>query len=190
MLFKKKKETLSTKEMIEIENWLISECDPKIGQISSEEDLSSKLKLKVEYVAAKDLNEYVEAELTPIDDDRYNGLIRVNSSCMGKSFAYLHEIMHYIYDVGIGKKVDRVFTRMARGHTEGAHEQKINYMAAAFTMRYDKIEPRIRAYDESRPRMDAVKFVDELSREYKQPRSVVVRRIQEIRRIRRKKLRS
>ena len=187
MLFKKKKQSLSIKEMIEIENWLTSVCYPEIGRISSEEELSKKLKLKVEYVAAEDLDDHVEAELSPISDNRYNGLIKVNSSCIGKSFAYLHEIMHYIYDVGIGKKVDRVFTRMARGHTEGAHEQKINYMTAAFTMRYDKIEPRIRAYDESRPKMDAVKFVDALSHEYNQPRSVVVRRIQEIRRIRRKK---
>lgn len=190
MLLKRKKNTLSTNEMIEIENWLISECDPQIGRISSEEELSKKLKLRVEYVAPEYLAEHVEAELRPIDDDSYNGLIRVNASCIGKSFAYLHEIMHYIYDVGIGKKVDRVFTRMARGHTEGAHEQKINYMTAAFTMRYDKIEPRIRAYDESRPRLDAVKFVDDLSNEYKQPRSVVVRRIQEIRRIRKKKARA
>lgn len=187
MLFKRKKNDLSVNDMIKIEDWLLLECDPQIRQISSEEELSNRLKLKVEYVDANHLSKHVEAELRPIDDNKYNGLIRVSAACLGKSFAYLHEIMHYIYDVGIGRKVDCVFTRMERGHTEGAHEQEINYMTAAFTMRYDKIEPRIRIYDESNPKMDAVKFIDELCKEYGQPRSVVVRRIQEIRRIRRRK---
>ncbi len=187
MFFKRNRFALSTNEMIEIEEWILEECIPKLGGASSEEDISKKLRLKVEYVNSSNLPAFVEAELRPADESEYNGLIRVNSACMGKAFAYLHEIMHYIYDVGIGNKVTKVFTRKATGHTEGKHEQKINYMAAAFNMRYDKIEPRIRAYDESRPKMDEIKFVNDLSREFGQSRSAVIRRIQEIRRIKRKK---
>ena len=188
MLFSRKKNSLTIDEMIEIENWLKSNCFSYFGEVVDEAALSSELKLKVEKVVPSQMNKHVEAELRPVDDEKYNGLIRVNSSCVKTNFAYLHEIMHYIYDVGIGNKVNEVFTRKSRGHTEGAHEQKINYMTAAFIMRYDKIEPRIREYDESKPKMDELKFINDLSQEFNQPSTVVIRRIQEIRRIRRRKL--
>lgn len=187
MLFKRKKHTLSANEMIELEKWLDTECVPKIGEIRSEEELSSELKLKVEYVAPQNLSEHEEARLEPSEDPDFNGVIKVNTECMGKAFAYLHEIIHYVYDVGIGHKVTTTFTRKSKGHTESKHEQKTNYMAAAFCMRYDRIEPQIQAYDESRPKMDELKFVNGLCREFNQPRSVVIRRIQEVRRIKRQK---
>lgn len=187
MLFNRKKYTLSASEMIEMESWLESECVSKIGEITSEEELSSILKLKVEYVAPQNLAKHVEAELVPIDDIEYNGLIRVNTECMGKVFAYLHEIIHYVYDVGIGNRVTETYARMSKGHTEGKHEQKINYMAAAYSIRYDKIEPQIKEYDESHPKMDEIKFVNGLCEQFNQPRSVIIRRIQEVRRIKRKK---
>ena len=190
MIFKRKKHTLSAKEMIEMENWLKTECIPKIGADLSEEQMSSILKLKVEYVDPGNLAEHVEAELTPIQDPAYNGLIRVNNECRGKAFAYLHEIIHYVYDVGIGNKVRTTFTRMSKGHTESKHEQKINYMAAALCMNCEKIESHIQLYDNSRPKMDELKFVNDLCREFNQPRAVVIRRIQEVRRIKRQKEKS
>ncbi|MBR4290505.1 MAG: ImmA/IrrE family metallo-endopeptidase [Oscillospiraceae bacterium] len=185
VLFNRKKYTLSAREMIEMEKWLRLECIPKIGDALSEEEISSILKLKVEYVDSANLEAHVEAELVPIDDSKYNGLIRVNNECRGKAFAYLHEIIHYAYDVGIGKKVSTPYTRKSKGHTENKHEQKINYMAAALCMRYEKIDAQIQAYDASRPKMDELKFVSGLCREFNQPRPVVIRRIQEVRRIKR-----
>lgn len=182
-MFNRKKYTLSVKEMLEMENWLESECIPKIGEVSSEEALSSMLKLKVEYVDPENLSEHVEAELIPTTDSDFNGLIRVNTACKGMSFAYMHEIVHYIYDIGIGKKVDRVYTRMEKGHTKDKHEQKINYMAAALSIQYDKIVAKLQDYDTSRPKMDEFKFINELCQEFRQSKSVIIRRIQEVRRL-------
>ena len=183
MLFKRKKYTLSAREMIEMEEWLAKNCFPLMEENASEEDLSVRLKLKVEYVSPSVLAEHVEAELIPIDEYEYNGLIRVNTVCKGKSFAYLHEIIHYIHDIGIGNKVNKVFKRMSKGHTESKHEQKINYMTAAVKMPYDKIAPQIRKYDMSRPKMDELKFVGDLCVEFGQSRAAIIRRIREVRRI-------
>ena len=187
MLFGHKKNKLTTSEMIKLEEWLEANCIPHIGPFTSEEDLSARLKLKVEYVDPKNLDKFVEAELVPATSPEFNGLIKVSAKCEGNAFAYLHEIIHYIYDVGIGNRVNETFARMSKGHTKTEHEQKINYMAAAYSMRYDKVEPKIREYDESRPKMDELKFVSDMCREFNQPRAVVIRRIQEVRRIKQRK---
>lgn len=186
-MFFRKKNALSVEDMVEMEKWLEDECIPTIGNNVSESIVSEKLKLKVEYTSPSNLAPHVEAELRPIDDSEYNGLIRVNTDLMGKTFAYLHEIIHYLRDVGIGNKVDKVFTRKAQGHTESVHEQKINYATAAYIIPYNEIEQSIREYDASRPKMDELEFVNSFCNRYNQSRDVVIRRIQEVRRIRRSK---
>lgn len=50
-----------------------------------------------------------EAELIPIDDSNYYGLIRLRKELKKHKFAYIHEIIHYIFDVGYGNKVDECF---------------------------------------------------------------------------------
>jgi len=187
MLFIRRKNVLPVEDMIEMEEWLQNECIPMIGSNVSDNDVSKKLKLKVEYASPSNLAPHVEAELRPIEDPEYNGLIRVNTELMGKTFAYLHEIIHYLRDVGMGNKVEQVFTRKAQGHTESLHEQKINYATAAYIIPYTVVENSIREYDSSRPKMDELEFVKYFSTRYNQPRDVVIRRIQEVRRIRRDK---
>lgn len=187
VFFSRKKDDLSVNDMVEIENWLAEECVPLIGKKTPEDQLSDRFNLKVEYTSPEELDRYVEAELRPSDDPNYNGLICVNTALMGTSFAYLHEIMHYIQDVGIGKRVMRTFTRKSRGHTETQHEQRINYATAAYIIPYDEVVPMICEYDKSRPKMDELKFVNHFTEKYGQSRDVVIRRIREVRKIQRQK---
>lgn len=178
---------LSLEDMIEVEEWLKKICVPTIGERSKEEDIAKKLKLKVEYVDSSEFDPHVEAELRPAQDVSFNGLIRVRQDLKGKSFAYLHEIMHYLWDVQIGNPVREVYTRMSQGHTEGKHEQKINYAAASYIIPYVQLDKAISEYDKARPWGDELAFVRGLCDQYGQPRDVVIRRIKEVRAIRRGK---
>ena len=186
MVFRKSK-VLSVDDMVRIEDWLKHECIPKIGENLSDSKISEKLKLKVEYVPASKMPPYVEAELCTTDDPDYLGLIRVNENYRNSAFSYLHEIMHYIWDVGVGQKVETVFSRKVKGHTDSEHEQEINYATASYLIPYTAIEKKINEYDSTRPRMDELEFVDDISRRYGQPRDAVIRRIQEVRRIKKAK---
>ena len=185
MLFRRRKHTLSVREMIELEEKIKSIWVAQFGEDVSQEELSQKLKLKVEYVDPQLFDAHVDAELAPIADPDFNGLIRVNGKCKDKSFAYVHEIVHYVFDVGIGEKVTNVYRRMSKGYTKDEHDQRINYMTAAVSMPYEKVYPYIREYDESHPKMDELLFVDRLCKDFKQPRAVAIRRVQEVRRIKR-----
>lgn len=75
-----------------------------------------------------------EAELLPIDDNNYYGLIRMRKELKKYKFVYIHEIIHYIFDVGYGNKVTECFSRKKRGKTNSHEEQRTNYMTAAYIM--------------------------------------------------------
>ena len=188
-MFWKRNRELHLDIMVSLEQWLLSNWFPVFADCKDDSDISQRLNLKVHYIAPEKLDPYVEAELRSSDERDFCGLIRVNSELQGKRFAYLHEIMHYLYDVGMGNRVGtgQVFTRKIKGHTENEHEQRINYLTAAAIIPYVKLEKKLKEYDESRPKMDEIKFVNDCCREYGQPRDAVIRRIQEVRRIRRSK---
>lgn len=75
-----------------------------------------------------------EAELLPIDDNNYYGLIRMRKELKKYKFVYIHEIIHYIFDVGYGNKVTECFSRKKKGKTNSHEEQRTNYMTAAYIM--------------------------------------------------------
>ena len=121
-----KKKMLSIDRMIEIEDW-IEKMQSTISSGSLDSvGLLKELKLKLDYVDQKDFPTDTEAELRPCNDDQYNGLIRLNKSFAKTRFAYMHEIIHYLMDVGIGNKVTTVFSRKTKGNTTDYHEQEVN----------------------------------------------------------------
>lgn len=73
------------------------------------EDLLKKLHLKVEYT--DNLPEDVEAELLSIEDSQFYGLIKLNADSKNKKFAFIPEIIQYIFEVGYEKKVTKSFVR-------------------------------------------------------------------------------
>lgn len=129
----------------------------------------------------------VEAELAPPTQDSYNGIIKIRKSLEENPFAFTHEIIHYVFDVGVGNRVQTSFTRKAKGEPKDIHEQMIDYGAAANRMRYDRIVKDIERYDTASPRLNPASFVNELCKTYNADRSSVIRRIQEVRKISRKK---
>ncbi len=181
MILPKKKKEFTVEEMIKMENELrdselyscqLSPNDPKLFE---------KLKLKVEYV--DDMSDDNEAELMPSMDERYLGLIRLRKELKKYKFAYIHEVIHFIFDVGYGNKVEETFTRKRQGKTNSEEEQRINYKTAAYIMEYNQICSRLREYDNSRPKADELKFISSLQKDYEQGEETVLRRIREVRRL-------
>lgn len=184
MLMRNKKKRFTVEEMIEMEKELKDSELYSLGLNADDKDLSEKLKLKVEYVT--DMEEDNEAELVPIEDDRYFGLIRVRKELEKYKFAYIHEIIHYIFDVGYGKKVTKCFTRKKKGKTDSPEEQQTNYKAAAYIMSWDKMTKELYAYDNQKPKMDELKFLRNMQEKYEQSEEMVIRRIREVRRMNKK----
>ena len=181
MLFSK---MIPVEDMIKLEAWIdenINNSD--IASCESDSKLSKKLQLKVEYVNPEKLSKCTEAELAPIDDAAYMGIIRINNRNQHSSFSYMHEIIHYLHDVGRGNRVTQVFERKEKGKTKNDHEQHINYLTAGNIMKYRDIKKALQLYDKSSPKMDEIKFINDLCKKYDQERVAVIRRIREVRKI-------
>lgn len=177
-LFRKEKK-FTVSEMIEMEEELKCSVLYTKGLNADDKDLSKKLQLKVEYVDG--MNNDNEAELLPAEDGIHLGIIRLRKELKKYKFAYIHEIIHYIFDVGYGNKVTKAYARKRQGKTNGYDEQRINYKTAAYIMPYPQILQELQNYDNSSPKMDELKFVRGLQKRYEQSETAVVRRIREVR---------
>lgn len=182
LIFRKKMLPIET--MVELEQW-IEDLPPDINRSLGDKDLPEKLGLKVEYVDHRKLPEDTEAELRPTDVPGYHGLIRINNNFKHTLFPYMHEIIHYLKDVGIGNNVTQVFTRKSTGKTKTEDEQRVNYLTASAVMRYRDIKKALDKYDAEWPKVDELVFVDSLCKKYQQDRVAVMRRIREVRRLHR-----
>lgn len=181
MLFKKRN-SLSTKEMIKLEE---KTKEKKLCELVSKDNLLEELSLRLDYVDTnkdKSWDKNTEAVFMPCNDNSYNGIIKVPEKYRNSKFAYVPEIVHYVIDADC-KKVTETYTRKTKGNTPDKHEQKINYITVASTMPIDEIRERLAKYDKSFPKEDEVKMITELSKKYQQKKSVIIRRIQEVRRI-------
>lgn len=179
---------LAIDKMLEIEDW-IDEVYSKIveADIPDENTLKS-LKLKLEYIDQDKFDQETEAELCPTDENGYLGLIRVSRKYLHSKFAYVHEIIHYLKDVGIGNRVEKVYARRTKGNTQDNHEQEVNYATAATILKYKDMKKIIVEYDKSKPKMDELKFVEDLCIKYGQERTTVIRRIREVRSLMKKRM--
>ncbi|WP_195462860.1 ImmA/IrrE family metallo-endopeptidase [Anaerotruncus colihominis] len=181
MLFLKYKADFTVEEMVQMENEL------KFSVLGTKElspdnaDLAGKLGLQVEYVS--DLEDDNEAELCQTNNSEFLGLIRLRKELKKYKFAYIHEIIHYVFDVGCGNKVTSSFARKRKGKTDSRDEQRINYKTAAYIMPYEEILKALQEYDKSFPKMNAIQFVRKLQETFEQSETAVIRRIKEVRRI-------
>lgn len=175
---------LSVEDMLKYEQWIEEEEGKDITSFDNYSKLADELNLKVKYLSDNEMSKNTEAELSPIDENTgFLGLITIKDAYKETKFAYMHEIIHYLYDVGKGKRVKEKFTRMVKGKTKDKHEQDINYITAAATMKMADIKKAIQKYDEQKPFVDELNFINELSKRYNQSPDAVIRRIQEVRRL-------
>ena len=183
-----KKHILAIEKMLEIENWIEEVNSSIIGTDIPDEKLLEKLNLKLEYVSQDEFAPDTEAELCPCNEEGYLGLIRVSKKYINTKLAYVHEIIHYLKDVGIGNKVEKIYARNTKGNTRDSHEQEVNYATAATILKYKDMKKYIVAYDQSKPKMDELKFVNDICIKYGQERTTVIRRIQEVRLLMKKRM--
>ena len=188
-MFRLRRKCLPTSVMLELEDSLNKSELHKFGADKDDDYLAKAFNLEVVFVDDAAMGRGVEAELAPPVHDGYNGLIRIRESLRPSPFAFTHEIMHYVFDVGVGNIVQETFMRKAKGVSKSEHEQYIDYQAAANRMRYDKMVSEIARYDNSSPRMNPVSFVNYLCATYKVDSTSAIRRVQEVRAMKaRKKL--
>ena len=187
VMFWLRRSGLPVSVMLELEDELNRSVLSKIDADKDDNSLAKELGLEVIFTEDFEMSDGIEAELTPPVHDGYNGLIRIRKSLQNSPFAFTHEIMHYVFDVGVGNIVQNTFARKARGISKSEHEQRIDYQAAANRMRYDRMVEEISRYDNSSPKMNPVIFVNHLCTTYGVDRTSAVRRVQEVRAIKARK---
>lgn len=160
--------------------------DYKILDYSEDNDfsgttLAKNLKLDVQYCDTSDLPKDVEAKLSPTNKDSFNGTIMIlNNSAISK-FSFIHEIMHYIRDVGVGNRVIKEYTRKSKGNTESNEEQEINYLTAALVMPIQQIASDLDEF-EGKVEFDD-DFWSKMMEKYDQTKEAIMRRFIEVRNI-------
>lgn len=181
---KKNNLDISFHKMRKIEKLVDKKCNEPLGPNQTPVKLLTQLGLLKEY-SSEGFGDGVVAELIPPrdGDEECHGVIRINEkySKKNKDFSYMHEIMHYILDVGINNKVAKQYTRMDTGKTENAHEQEINYAAIAYCMPLNEVLEEIKAFDRSENCCNYNFLIESLMEKYSKDRTTVLRRLREAR---------
>lgn len=139
--------------------------------------LAEFLGLKVEKA---DMSNAMRGMLVPAESRQYYGIIRIPEGMKKKyseEFDIIHEIVHYIRDVGVGKRVSTSYARTSHGNYRSHKEQVVDYYAAAIAIPADSLRKRLYLHDGDP--YDAL-FVSELVEVYKQPKETIKRRIAEV----------
>lgn len=168
------------KKMESLENELLNYdiSNHCVGDDVSDIALAYSLKLNVKYCKKNEMPNDVEAMLSPTENDSFNGVIMILDN---RRFSFMHEIIHYFRDVGVGNRVVKAYTRKIQGKTDSIEEQEINYLAAAVIMPFKKIVMDLYEFENmSNSDMD---FWSRMSNKYEQSREAIMRRFIEIRNI-------
>lgn len=182
MLFNKKK--MSVQELFDGEQKVKTKLIDEYGWPITTESVKQNLSLIIEKV---DLDDDIEAMLTP--DDRANGRIQINTKYADdETFDYLHEVIHYIEDVGVGNKVTRSYPRLHAGNREDPHERQIDYMAAVALVPGNELLRRIEYYRNHWHSIDEIRFMHDLQKEFKCSAACLRERLKEVHTLRRHRL--
>lgn len=145
----------------------------------SASELARNLKLDVHYCDSSELPDDEEATLSPTVNDKFYGVINISQDG-ASSFSYMHEIIHYLKDVGVGNKVSKTFARKKQGKTDSPEEQDVNYLTAAASMPYNQIITLLDEYENTDSNKEK-DFISRIAGEYQQAEDAVLRRFIEVR---------
>lgn len=151
-------------------------CD---GENISLPVLAKNLGLNVQYCDASELPEDVEATLSPTTSDEYHGVIKI-LEILDSSFSYMHEIIHYLKDVGAGNRVQKVYARKKQGKTDSSEEQDVNYLTAAASMPYSQISQLLDEFENADSEEEKA-LLNRMSEKYEVKTEAVLRRFIEVR---------
>lgn len=185
-MFKKRRNKLTAEEMVRWEREVDKKCVELYGRIDHQE-LANVLKLKIVKESDAAFDDNIIAELAPPEgndrEEEFVGRIRIRESCQDPKFPILHEIMHYILDVGGAGEVTAAQAKDIAGSEKTYHEQEIDYAAAAYAIPLEEIKDRLDKYDKTKPQQDLLKIVDSLNKKYNCGEEAVIRRIKEARKL-------
>lgn len=180
-MFKKRKALPSVDVLIQGERWVKENLTNVYGWPLTEEIIEKELNLRIEFVK---LSDDLEAELVP--DTLTNGCIQVNNTYSGNGeFRYLHEVVHYIHDVGVGRKVIKHYPRKRVDNGCDEHERKVDYLAAVALIPAEKLNADIARFRKKWFVTNEVEFMKELQKKYSCSEKCLRRRFQEVHKIRR-----
>ncbi len=159
-------------------------ADYNIGQYCNDKELSEsviaeKLRLEVKHFNADELPDDVEATLSPPSDKSFLGEIKILETDSNR-FSFMHEIIHYLRDVGVGQTVRQEYTRKKQGKTDSVEEQEINYLTAAAVMPFEQIAADLKEF-ENLPEENNDVYLEKVAKKYAQAKDAVYRRFIEVR---------
>lgn len=108
---KSKKPSLTTEEKVALEDKLDQSILSEIGFGKTDAELAEALNLNLVVVANDDLTKGVAVRLMPSKDSKYFGRIEVGQAYNDGGGRCLQEIMRYVFDVGPGNCVCKIFER-------------------------------------------------------------------------------
>lgn len=149
------------------------------GDSLSDSAIARNLQLNVQYTEPAEMPPDVEATLSVSLDPAFVGVIKILKNVKKTKFPYMHEIIHYFRDVGVGNKVDCEYTRKIKGKTETEEEQDINYLTAAAVMPADAIAEDLNEFERMGSDQEDT-FLCRMVEKYGQDKSAVLRRFSEV----------
>ena len=182
---RKKKEILSLDELLSVELNVKNKLFERYGWPISKDVVREQMNLDIQTL---DLSPDIEAILQPSCSEEKNGEILVNRLYEDDGeFEYMHEVIHYIIDIGVGKKVDKEFRRKHSENSSDAHEREIDSTAAATLIPIFLLLHDIDRYRKNIWLTDEVAFMQELREKYSCSQACLEKRFKEVHRLKKDK---
>lgn len=176
----KKKQSLQKMKNLEDELFTLGIKDYCNSGKVCDIDLAKRFQLEIIYCKPDEMPRDVEATLSPSESKKYLGTIKVLENADITRFSCIHEIIHYLRDVGEGQVVSKNYTRKKQGKTDSADEQDINYLTAATIMPFEQISKLLKSYEEMSCDEER-EFIALTAQKYDQNEDAVLRRFIEVR---------
>lgn len=173
------KNKLDVDSMIAAENWLDFE-ENKLGVKFNDARILTILGLNT---VIDETSTNIKVSLTKPTVDNANGTIVISGDQTPEDSIWIHEVVRYLLDVGLGKKVTCSANTLKNKKKDNLHEQIINYITMAILLRRKDILKEINKYDANQPKIDELAFVAELCENYGCTEKEIIRRIQEVRKL-------
>lgn len=178
------KKTLDASKLLQGEIWVAKEIRERLGWPITEDKVTEVLGLDIKRQV---LGARIEAQLCPASSaTNFNGQIIINSMYEEDSvFDYMHEVVHYIHDVGVGNKVDHNFTRKHENNRIDETERQIDFLTAVSLIPIDELAKDIDYYNKHWYILNEARYTRKLLQKYKCSKECLMQRYSEVHTVRR-----
>lgn len=169
-------------QMVVMEEKLKDIVTPNPLHSYNDKQLLTLFHVKLELVEAKEMPKSAFTILRPTSDTKFNAILTVRKGDATMVNSLIPDIAAFLINMAEDGRIKEKIIRPKK-EKDSVYTYKRDCLARMILMPKAEIEKAIAEYDSSKPKMDEINFVTELSKKYRANSQMVIKRIKDVRRM-------